>query len=113
MLVDDSPITVSTAHRLDNRRSSRSRSWKEAGRYTLFPVGVRPSIVMTYSVYKNGARLSRESQDIVAPGDYGLYTIVNRKREVSIDIDDIIHTNIFYFSDKFAISDFFPTRSPH
>jgi len=30
---------------------------------------------MTYSVHKNGAGLSRESQDVIAPGDYGLYTI--------------------------------------
>jgi len=43
--------------------------------YSLFPVEVRPSIVLTYSVHKNGAALSRESQDIIVPGDYGLYTI--------------------------------------
>ena len=37
---------------------------------------VRPSNlnVMTYSVHRNGTGLSRESQDIIAPGDYGLYT---------------------------------------
>ncbi|KAF8816776.1 hypothetical protein BYT27DRAFT_6377119 [Phlegmacium glaucopus] len=51
-----------------------SRSWEEAERFTLFPVEVRPNYVMTYSVHKNGAALSRESQDIIAPGDYGLYT---------------------------------------
>ena len=32
-------------------------------------------MVLTYSVHKNGAGLSRESQDNIAPGDYGLYTI--------------------------------------
>ena len=32
-------------------------------------------MVLTYSVHKNGAGLFRESQDIIAPGDYGLYTI--------------------------------------
>jgi len=31
--------------------------------------------VLTYSVHKDGAALSRESQDIIAPGDYGVYTI--------------------------------------
>jgi len=31
--------------------------------------------VLTYTVDKNGAGLSRESQDIIAPGDYGIYTI--------------------------------------
>ena len=46
-----------------------------AERYTLFPVEVRPNIVMTYSVHKNGAGLSRESEDIMVPGDYGLNTI--------------------------------------
>ncbi|KAF8524082.1 hypothetical protein BU17DRAFT_85143 [Hysterangium stoloniferum] len=50
-------------------------TWEEAETYTLFPVEVGPSIVLTYSVHKNGAGLSRESQDIIAPGDYGLYAI--------------------------------------
>ena len=75
---NDNPTTVSTAYRWITDavlNQSRSRSWKEAERYTLFPVEVRPSIVMTYSVHKNGAGLSRESQDIMVPGDYGLYTI--------------------------------------
>jgi len=75
---NDSPITVSTAYRWITDAvlcQSRSHTWDEAGRYTLFPVEVQPSIVMTYSVHKNGAGLSRESQDIIAPGDYGLYTI--------------------------------------
>ena len=75
---NDSPTTVSTAYRWITDavlNQSRSRSWKEAERYTLFPVEVQPSIVMTYSVHKNGAGLSRESQDIMVPGDYGLNTI--------------------------------------
>jgi len=32
-------------------------------------------MVLTYSVHKNGAGLSRESQNIIVPGDYGLYTV--------------------------------------
>ncbi|KAF8524097.1 hypothetical protein BU17DRAFT_63456 [Hysterangium stoloniferum] len=50
----------------------RYHPWEEAETYTLFPVEVGPSIVLTYSVHKNGAGLSRKSQDIIAPGDYGL-----------------------------------------
>jgi hypothetical protein len=74
---DDSPITVSTVYRWTTDAilsQSRSHAWEEAEMYTLFPVEVRPSIVLTYSVHKNGAALSRESQDMIAPGDYGLYT---------------------------------------
>jgi len=65
-----SPITVPTAYRwitdavLDQ---STAHNWLEAERFTLFPVEVRPSMVLTYSVYKNGSGLSRESQDIIPP----------------------------------------------
>lgn len=73
---NDSPITISTAYRwITSAVEAQYHSWKEAKSFTLFPVDVRPSVVMTYSVRKNGASLSRESQDIIAPGDYGLYTI--------------------------------------
>lgn len=75
---NNSPITVSTAYHwiIDAVLShSRPHNWKEAERFTLFPVEVRPSNVLTYSVLKNGPGLSRESQDVIAPGDYGLYTI--------------------------------------
>ncbi|KAF8816780.1 hypothetical protein BYT27DRAFT_7181235, partial [Phlegmacium glaucopus] len=73
----DSPITVSTAYRWITNAvmyQASSHSWQEAERFTLFPVEVRPTYVMTYSVHKYGAALSRESQEIIAPGDYGLYT---------------------------------------
>ena len=43
------------------------------GRKPKGPVEVRPSIVMTYSVHRNGDGLSRDSQAINAPGDYGLH----------------------------------------
>ena len=74
----DSPITVSTAYRWITKvvlSQAQSYTWEEGEKYTLFPVKVRPSMVMTYSVHQNGAGLSRESQDIIVPGDYGLYTI--------------------------------------
>ncbi|KAF8816775.1 hypothetical protein BYT27DRAFT_7181214 [Phlegmacium glaucopus] len=73
----DSPITVSTAYRWITNAvlyQASSCSWEEAETFALFPVEVRPNYVMTYSVQKYGAALSRESQDIIAPGDYGLYT---------------------------------------
>ena len=79
---NDSPITVSTAYRwitdavqAQLQGQPQLRPWEEAERFTLFPVEVRPSVVLTYFVHKNGAGLSRESQDVIAPGDYGLYTI--------------------------------------
>ena len=75
---NDSPITVSTAYRWITDAVNEFRShdaWEEAETYTLFPVEVRPSNVLTYSVHKNGTGLSRESQDVIAPGDYGVYTI--------------------------------------
>jgi hypothetical protein len=38
---------------------------------------VRPTDhdVLRYSVHKHGAALSREFQEIIVPGDYGLYAI--------------------------------------
>ncbi|KAF8530517.1 hypothetical protein BU17DRAFT_79301 [Hysterangium stoloniferum] len=75
---NNSPITASTAYRwITDAVLSRAlyHAWEEAETYTLFPVEVRPNNVLTYSVHKNGAALSRESQDIIVPGDYGLYAI--------------------------------------
>jgi len=74
---NNSSITVSTAYRwiTDGVLGQyRTPILKEAERFTLFPVKVRP-IASRYFVHKNGDGLSRESQDIIAPGDYGLYTI--------------------------------------
>jgi hypothetical protein len=71
-------VTVSTAYRwiIDvvlskGLSQSLPHAWDEAERYIPFPVEVRPSIVLTYSIPKNGAGLSRESKDIIS-GDYGL-----------------------------------------
>ena len=71
---DDSPVTVSTAYRwVTTAVQARYPAWKESESYALFPVDIQPSIVMTYSVHKSGASLSRECQDAIVPGDYGLY----------------------------------------
>ena len=68
---NDSLTTISTAYRWIKsavEACSDGHSWKEA-----VPVEVKPSGVLTYSVCKNGARLSRDSKDFILPGDYGLY----------------------------------------
>lgn len=73
----DSPITISTAYRwiIDAVLSQSQRHiWLEAEKFTLCPVEIRPSIVLSYSVHKNGEALPRESQDIMPPGDYGVYS---------------------------------------
>ncbi|KAF8675719.1 hypothetical protein AX14_005020, partial [Amanita brunnescens Koide BX004] len=68
---DDSLITVSTVYRWVNsavEAQCHGYPWKEAeSRFDLD--------VLTYSVHKNGAALSRESQEIIVPGDYGSYAI--------------------------------------
>ena len=72
---DDSPVTVATAYRwINSAVEAYYTGWKEAESYTLVPVEVQPDYVLTYTVHKNGPALSRESQEIMAPGDYGLYT---------------------------------------
>ncbi len=76
---NDSSITASTVCRWIAsavEAQCHDYSWQEAESYTLFPVEVQPNDVrLTYSVHKNGAALSRESQERVVPGDYGLYAI--------------------------------------
>ena len=48
--------------------------WKEAQSYALFPVEIRPSGVLTYYNFRNGPILNPESQELIAPGDYGIFT---------------------------------------
>jgi len=86
----NSPITIATVYRWVTTavlHRARFHHWEEAERYTLHPVEVRPSAVMTYSVHQNGHGLSRESQEIIAPGDYGLYTIGNPRLYYFFDRD--------------------------
>ncbi|KAF7761262.1 hypothetical protein Agabi119p4_10671 [Agaricus bisporus var. burnettii] len=72
---DDSPVTTSTAYRwITTAVETQSHGWKDINSFTLCPVDVRPSGVLTYRVRQNGAALPRESHDIIAPGDYGVYT---------------------------------------
>ncbi|KAF8624197.1 hypothetical protein AX17_007186 [Amanita inopinata Kibby_2008] len=73
---NDSSFTISTAYRWIKtavEACSNGHSWKEAESYTLFPVEVKPNGVLMYTVSKNGDALSRNSPDLILPGDYGLY----------------------------------------
>jgi hypothetical protein len=47
--------------------------WQEAQSYALFPVEIRPSGVLTYYNFRNGPILNPESQELIAPGDYGIF----------------------------------------
>ncbi|KAF8639120.1 hypothetical protein AX17_001735 [Amanita inopinata Kibby_2008] len=74
---DESPVTVSTAYRwVTTAVLTQYPEWKAAETYALFPVALRPNGVLMNTVHRNGeSTLSRESQDIMLPGDYGLYDI--------------------------------------
>ena len=41
--------------------------------FALFPVVIQPAGVFTYVIKQSGSALSRESEDNIAPGDYGIY----------------------------------------
>lgn len=41
--------------------------------FALFPVVVLPSGVLTYVIQRNDFSLSREFQENIVPGDYGIY----------------------------------------
>ena len=49
--------------------------WPKAQSYALFPIGMRPAGVLSYYIYRNGPALSPESQESIAPGDYGIFAI--------------------------------------
>ena len=53
----------------------RFPEWQEAQSYALFPVEIRPSGVLTYNNYRNGPALFPGSQELIAPGDYGIFTL--------------------------------------
>jgi hypothetical protein len=73
--VDDQTLTsVSTAYRwVTAVARTKFPGYQEAESYTLLPVEVKPCNVLTYSVHPNGPALSRESQQTIVPGDYGIY----------------------------------------
>jgi hypothetical protein len=71
-----SPVTISTSYRwVTIAVKGLSPEWSKGHSFALFPVGIRPSGVLTYNNYRNGPALSPESQESLAPGDYGIFTI--------------------------------------
>ena len=68
----DSPTSISKAyHWITTLIKNNDPNSTES--FTLFPVVVRPSNVLTYYIQRSGLALSRESQENIVPGDYGIY----------------------------------------
>ena len=69
------PINISTAYRwVTAAVQAKYLGSKDAEVFALFPVVVRPAWVLTYAVVPNGFALSPESQELIVPGDYGIFT---------------------------------------
>jgi hypothetical protein len=64
-----SPITISTSYRwIKGAAQFKYPAW-EADSFAVFPVSVRPTGVLAYSIKRNGPALSRDSHDVIVPGD--------------------------------------------
>ena len=50
------------------------RGWEDTS-FALFPVIIQPALVLRYNVVRNGPALPRDSQEIMASGDYGIYVL--------------------------------------
>ena len=48
--------------------------WPKAQSYALYPIRMRPTAVLRYYINRNGPALSPESQELISPGDYGIFT---------------------------------------
>ena len=72
--VDDYFSTsVSTAYRWLNTAIECSRPKRDPITFALFPVVVQHFNVFGYDLRLNGPALSRESQETIPPGDYGIF----------------------------------------
>jgi len=69
----DSPTSISTAHRWITTIVQTEDPNFSPESFALFPVVIRPSGVLTYVIQRSGLALSRESQENIVPGDYGIY----------------------------------------
>ena len=70
-----SPVTISTSYRwVTIAVNDTFPKWPKAQSFALFPIGMRPSGVLSYYMYRNGPALSPESQELIAPGEYGIFT---------------------------------------
>ncbi|TDL20948.1 hypothetical protein BD410DRAFT_790300 [Rickenella mellea] len=68
-----SPLKVSTMYRWIHIAYRTFYPGRATTAFTLFPVVVEPSGPITYAVQQNGPPLPRQSQEMVLPGDYGIY----------------------------------------
>jgi hypothetical protein len=69
----DSPTSISTVYRWITTLVQTEDPNFTPELFALFPVVIRPSNVLTYAVQPSGLALSRESQENIVPGDYGIY----------------------------------------
>jgi hypothetical protein len=69
----DSPTSISTAHRWITTIVQTEDPNFVPESFALFPVVIRPSGILTYVIQRSGLALSRESQENIVPGDYGIY----------------------------------------
>jgi hypothetical protein len=71
-----SPMTISTSYRwIKAAAQLKYPTWEPDDSFALFPVSVRPTSVLGYAIERNGPALSRDSHEVIVPGDYGIYNI--------------------------------------
>jgi len=69
----DAPVSTSTAHRWISTIVQTECPRAAPRPFALFPVVIRPTGVFTYAIKQSGSALSQESEENIAPGDYGIY----------------------------------------
>jgi hypothetical protein len=69
----NSPTSISTAHRWITAIVQTEGPNFAPESLALFPVVIRPPGVLTYVIQRSDLALSRESQESIVPGDYGIY----------------------------------------
>jgi len=97
-----SPMTISTAYRWVTTavNAHYGRGWEhtQAKSFALFRVKIQPALVLRYNVVRNGPALPRESQEIMAPGDYGIYFLDGSVAEVNYKFTPIDSYSSFAMS---------------
>ena len=88
----DSPTSISTAHRWITTIVQTEVPNFAPESFSLFPVVIRPSGVLTYVIQRSGLALSRESQESIVPGDYGIYKEGRKVHFVSRSRPDELQT---------------------
>jgi hypothetical protein len=71
-----SPITISTSYRwIKAAAQFKYPTSDKTDLFALFPVVIRPTGVLAYNIERNGPALSRDSHEVIVPGDYGIFNI--------------------------------------